>query len=51
MYDVTTIGSATKDVFLISKGFKLIKSNKFKTGTGECFAYGSKIELGNIYYA
>ena len=50
MYDIITIGSATKDVFLISKGFKLIKSKKFKTGVGECFSYGSKIELGDIYF-
>lgn len=50
MYDVITIGSATKDVFLVSKGFKLIKSNKFKTGVGECFAYGSKIDLGDISF-
>ncbi len=50
MHDIITIGSATKDVFLISKGFKLIKSKQFKTGVGECFAYGSKIELGDIYF-
>lgn len=50
MYDIITIGSATKDVFLISKDFKLIKSDKFKGGVGECFAYGSKIELGDIYF-
>jgi len=50
MYDIISIGSATKDVFLISKGFKLIKSKKFKTGVGECFAYGSKVEIGDIYY-
>ncbi len=50
MFDIITIGSATKDVFLISKGFKLIKSNQFKNGLGECFAYGSKIELNDIYF-
>ena len=50
MYNVISIGSATKDVFLISRDFKLIKSGKFKTGVGECFAYGSKVELGDIYF-
>ncbi|OGY42296.1 MAG: hypothetical protein A2Y82_04860 [Candidatus Buchananbacteria bacterium RBG_13_36_9] len=50
MFDIISIGSATKDVFLISKGFKLIKSKEFKTGVGECFAYGSKVELGDIYF-
>lgn len=50
MHDIISIGSATKDVFFITKNFKLIKSNKFKTGVGECFSYGSKIELDNIYF-
>ena len=50
MYDIISIGAATKDVFLISKDFKLIKSNKFSTGVGECFAYGTKLELGDIYF-
>ncbi len=50
MYDIITIGSATKDVFLLSKNFKLIKSDKFRGGVGECFAYGAKIELGDIYF-
>ena len=50
MYDIISIGSATKDVFLISKDFKLIKSSQFKTGVGECFSYGSKVELGDIYF-
>jgi sugar/nucleoside kinase (ribokinase family) len=50
MLDVITIGAATKDVFLISKEFKLIKSKQFKTGVGECFSYGAKVELGDIYF-
>lgn len=50
MFDIISIGAATKDVFLISKGFKLIKTKKFSTGMGECFAYGSKVELGDIYF-
>jgi len=50
MYDVITIGSATKDIYLISKDFKLVKTKKFKSGMGECFSYGSKIELGDVYF-
>ncbi|MFA5188866.1 MAG: carbohydrate kinase family protein [Patescibacteria group bacterium] len=50
MHDIISIGSSTKDVFLVSKNFKLIKSSEFKTGVGECFAYGSKVELGDIYF-
>lgn len=49
-HDIISIGSATKDVFLISRDFKLIKSKQFKTGIGECFSYGSKIELGDIAF-
>lgn len=45
MFDVVTLGSATKDVFLISKQFKLLKSDQFSTGIGECVPLGSKIEL------
>lgn len=49
MMDILTIGSATKDVFLISKNFTVIKSDKFSTGYGECFSFGSKIELKDLY--
>ncbi|MFC1598889.1 carbohydrate kinase family protein [Patescibacteria group bacterium] len=50
MYDVITIGSATKDIYLISRDFKLIRTKKFRSGMGECFSYGSKIELGDVYF-
>jgi len=45
MYDIVTIGSATKDIFLISKQFQIIQSHKFSTGYGECVPFGSKIEI------
>lgn len=48
MYDVITIGSATRDVFLVSKAFRVIKSDKFVTGVGECVALGSKIEADKL---
>src|SRR3989339_1208302 len=35
MYDIITIGSATRDVFLGSDKFVAIKSRKFSTGIGE----------------
>lgn len=51
MYDIISIGASTKDVYLISKDFKLIKSEKFPpTGVGECFTYGSKMELGDVFF-
>lgn len=49
MFDIITIGSATQDVFLTSKDYVLMPSKKFSTGVGECFAFGSKIEVKNIF--
>lgn len=51
MLDIITIGSATKDAFLVSKDFKLIRSKDFSTGIGECFAYGAKIEIADIIFS
>ena len=48
MYDIITIGAATRDVFLVSNAFVAIKSKKFATGAGECVALGSKIEVSNL---
>ena len=48
MFDVITVGSATRDVFLQSEGFKLIKDTDFATGQAECFALGSKLEIKNL---
>lgn len=48
MFDVITIGSATKDVFLISKKFKVVKSDRFSTGFGECLPLGSKVEVDDF---
>lgn len=47
-YDVITIGSSTRDAFLISKQIKLFPSEKFVTGVGECVALGTKIDLDNL---
>lgn len=49
MHDIITIGSATQDVFLTSKDYTLLPSKKFSTGVGECFAFGSKVEVQNIF--
>ena len=48
MFDIITIGSATRDVFLVSKSFVTLKSNKFPTGSGECVALGSKVDLDKL---
>lgn len=46
---IITIGSATLDVFVKSKAFKILKSEKFLTGEGECLAVGSKNEADEIF--
>ncbi|MBU0531846.1 MAG: carbohydrate kinase family protein [Candidatus Uhrbacteria bacterium] len=48
MYDVITIGSAMRDVFLISDDITVIKSAKSKTGAYECLPLGSKIEVDKL---
>lgn len=50
MYDVITIGTATRDAFVKSPAFKVIKSSEFITGEAECFALGSKIEVPEIIF-
>jgi len=48
MFDIITIGSAVRDVFLLSKEFQLLKSDKFSTGVGECVALGTKIDIEQV---
>jgi len=50
MYDVITIGTATQDVFLKSRDFKVLKDERFITGQAECFALGAKIEVPDIFF-
>ena len=51
MFDVVTFGSATRDLFLKSKDFKIMKSKEFVTGHGLCFNLGSKIYLDDLFFA
>lgn len=50
MFDVITIGSATRDVFMRSKNIRLVKDASFSTGEAECFALGSKIDIEDIWF-
>jgi sugar/nucleoside kinase (ribokinase family) len=50
LFDIITIGSATRDVFLSSEGFKVVKDSDFATGQAECFGLGSKIEIKKILF-
>lgn len=50
MFDIITIGSAVRDVFLKSKYFRIIKSPKFFTGKAECFTLGTKIPVDELVF-
>ncbi|HBR80870.1 MAG: PfkB domain protein [Candidatus Uhrbacteria bacterium GW2011_GWE2_45_35] len=50
MLDIITIGSATRDVFLLSDKFTFLHSKEFSTGIGECVAFGTKLELNKIVF-
>lgn len=50
MFNIVTIGSATRDVFIGSRGIMLVPSDKFATGVGECVALGSKVEADYIHF-
>lgn len=51
MFDIVTIGTATRDVFLKSADFKVLNDPKhleklgFPSGEAACFALGSKLEV------
>jgi len=51
MFDITTIGSATKDVFLLSPDFKILRNDKnlgkkdFPESEAQCFPIGAKIKI------
>jgi len=51
MYDIITFGSATRDIFLKSKTFKIVGEKKFITGKGLCLSLGSKIEVDDISFS
>ena len=47
-FDVITIGSATQDVYLMSKDFRFVRDRRSPTGSFEEFAFGSKVELDEM---
>lgn len=48
MYDVITIGAATRDVFLMSRAFKVLANRDFPGGYAECVTLGAKIEVDDM---
>lgn len=51
MYDIITFGSASRDIFLVSKKFYIINGKKFITGKGICLPLGSKINVENVVFS
>lgn len=50
MFDIVSIGSATRDIFISADDFKSIKSSDFSTGEGLCLPLGSKTEIKKIVF-
>lgn len=50
MFDVITIGSSTRDVFIKSEDFRIINDPSFESGMAECLPLGSKIEVKEIVF-
>lgn len=50
MYDIITIGSASRDVLLKTEGFELREHTDSPTGMEQCFPLGSKIEIKEIVF-
>lgn len=51
MYDIISIGSATRDVFFSVDELKKFKIDDFPTGEAICLGSGSKIEMKKIAFA
>lgn len=50
MFDVITIGSATRDVFLKSDIFETRQHSDSPTGVEQCFPLGAKIEVKDVVF-
>ncbi|MBU1102378.1 carbohydrate kinase family protein [Patescibacteria group bacterium] len=51
MFDVITFGSATRDIFVRSKDFKILDSSEFVTGKGIAVEAGSKLKVDELIFA
>lgn len=47
-FDVITIGSAVQDLFILTKGVRIMKSDAFKSGYAECLGVGTKNEADDV---
>jgi ribokinase len=51
MFDIITFGSATWDIFLRPKNYRIGRDKKFITGKGICFNLGSKVDVEEILFS
>lgn len=51
MFDVITIGTATRDAFVRSAAFKILEDARFRTGKAECLNLGSKVDIDELIFA
>ncbi|MEK7121782.1 MAG: carbohydrate kinase family protein [Patescibacteria group bacterium] len=50
MYDIVSIGSATRDILINADNFRSLDVPDFSSGKGLCFPLGSKIEIKKIVF-
>jgi len=50
MFDVITIGSATRDAFVKSKAFKVLQTKQFSTGKALGISLGSKVHVDELNF-
>lgn len=50
-FDVITLGSATQDVFVLSKRFEQVPDKSAPDGFDTCFQLGSKVGLDDVVFA
>lgn len=51
MYDIVSIGSATRDIFINADKFRVVDMPDFSTDKALCFPFGSKIEIKKIVFS
>ncbi len=51
MFDIITFGSATRDIFVRSKDFKIIDSSEFVTGKAIAVGAGAKVKVDELIFA
>ena len=50
MYDIVSVGSSTRDIFIKADDFKVLDMPDFATGKAICFPLGSKIEIKKMVF-